>query len=58
MKQCDTYTETPNDFFYSSNLLTVWIDPLDATQEYTENLIEYVSLMFCIAINGVSKGKN
>ena len=32
MKQCDTYTETSNDFFYSSNALTVWIDPLDATQ--------------------------
>lgn len=55
MKKCDVYKETPNDFYYSSNSLTVWIDPLDATQEYTENLIEYVSLMFCIAINGEPK---
>ena len=32
MKKCDVYTVTPNDFYYSSNSLTVWIDPLDATQ--------------------------
>jgi inositol monophosphatase 3 len=58
MEKCNTYNETPNDFFYSSNLLTVWIDPLDATQEYTENLVDFVSIMFCIAINGNPKCKN
>jgi inositol monophosphatase 3 len=33
--------------------VTVWVDPLDATLEFSTRLLHYVSVMVCIAVDGV-----
>lgn len=35
--------------------LVTWVDPLDATQEYTEGLKQYISIMACLTQDGQPK---
>lgn len=37
---------------YELSRIGLWVDPLDATQEFTEDLLEYVSVMVCVTVDG------
>ena len=56
LNKCDTYKANSEvDNYAQLKDIKVYIDPLDATQEYSENLIQYVTVMFCLVVQGKPK---
>lgn len=44
----------PTEHFLLSDV-AVWVDPLDATQEFSEDLLLYVTVMLCVTVRGRPK---